>query len=248
MTLTLDEKISRAADIIGNSRHTTVFTGAGISVESGIPPFRGPGGLWNKYDPAKMEISYFRSHPKECWEVIKEIFYDYFGIAEPNDAHKGIAKLEQKGLVKALITQNVDNMHQEAGSKTVYEFHGSSARLRCLMCQNTIPSKDVSLETLPPRCSHCGGIKKPDFIFFGEGIPRDVSVQSYYEAQVADVFLVIGSTGEVMPACQIPLQARHNGAKLIEINLEPSNFTYAADIFLQGKATEIMNRLVESID
>jgi NAD-dependent deacetylase len=247
MTLTLDEKISRAAEMIRDSRHTTVFSGAGISVESGIPPFRGPGGLWNTYDPDKMEISYFHAHPKECWEIIKEIFYDFFGKAEPNDAHIRIAELEQKGVVKTVITQNVDNLHQAAGSKIVHEFHGTSAQLRCLMCQTPYPAKETALDTLPPRCPVCLGILKPDFIFFGEGIPRDVSVQSFYEAQVADVFLVIGSTGEVMPACQIPLQAAQNGAKLIEINLEPSNYTFSANVFLQGKATEMMNRLVEKI-
>lgn len=248
MTLNLTHNISRAAKLIKHSRHTTVFTGAGISVESGIPPFRGEGGLWNKYDPNTLDISYFLAHPKESWEVIKEIFYDFFGKARPNDAHKGIVRMEQMGFVKAVITQNVDNMHQLAGSQTVFEFHGTSAKMRCLSCQETVPSKDISLNQLPPRCSHCSGIMKPDFIFFGEGIPRDVSVQSFHQAQIADVFLVIGSTGEVMPACQIPFQAHQNGAKLIEINLEPSHFTNAVDIFLQGKATEIMNQLVNALE
>jgi NAD-dependent deacetylase len=244
----MDSGISRAAGLILDSRHTTVFTGAGISVESGIPPFRGKGGLWETYDPNKMEITYFRAHPKESWVIIKEIFYDFFGKAKPNDAHLRIAELEKKGFVKAVITQNVDNLHQEAGSKTVYEFHGTSAVLICLLCRTPYDVKDISLDPLPPRCPVCGGLLRPNFIFYGEGIPREVSVQSFHEAQVADVFLVIGTTGEVMPACEIPFQAKQQGAKIIEINPEPSNFTFAAtDVFLRGKASEMMNRLAEEM-
>ncbi|MCP5047449.1 MAG: NAD-dependent deacylase [bacterium] len=244
----MEEKISQAAELIRNSKHTTVFTGAGISVESGIPPFRGKGGLWNTYDPAKLEISYFHAHPAECWGILKEIFYDLFGKAAPNDAHKGVAELEQKGYAKAVITQNIDNLHQEAGSKTVYEFHGTSRLLRCMTCYTPFEAQQISLEKLPPMCRVCMGLLKPDFIFFGEGIPKEVSFQSFYEAQIADVFLVIGTTGEVMPACEIPFRAKKNGAKIIEINPEPSNFTPGAtDIFLRGKATEMMNRIVEKL-
>jgi NAD-dependent protein deacetylase/lipoamidase len=245
---TMNEKISRAAEWIRDSKHTTVFTGAGISVESGIPPFRGEGGLWNKYDPNMLDISYFLSQPETCWGVIKEIFYDFFGKAKPNDAHIGIAELEKEGYVKAVITQNIDNLHQEGGSKIVHEFHGTSAYLRCMTCEAVYASKTVSLATMPPKCKGCSGILKPDFIFFGEGIPRDVSIQSFGEAQLADVFLVIGTTGEVMPACDIPFQAKKRGAKIIEINMDPSSFTHSiTDIFLQGKATEMMNRITEEI-
>ena len=244
----IEEKITRAAELIGNSKHTTGFTGAGISVESGIPPFRGKGGLWNKYDPAKLELSYFKSHPKDCWEILKEIFFNLFGQARPNDAHLRLAELEKMGLVKAVITQNIDSLHQEAGSRVVYEYHGTSRLLRCMSCHTPYESKTISLDSLPPLCRVCMGLLKPDFIFFGEGIPRDVSVQSYAETQFADIFLVIGTTGEVLPAGQLPFQAKEKGAKIIEINPEPSNFTYGAtDIYLQGKASEMMNRIMEKI-
>ena len=244
----IDDKIKRAAEWIKNSRHAAVFTGAGISVESGIPPFRGKGGIWNKYDPNLLELRFFRAHPEKSWPIIKEIIYDFFGQAEPNDAHKGIAELEKMGYVKAVITQNVDHMHQDAGSKTVYEFHGTSRTLSCMLCGTQYDARRISYQVMPPRCSGCMGILKPDFIFFGEGIPKEASMLSFYEAQIADLFLVIGTTGEVMPACQVPLQAKENGARVIEINLEPSNFTpWVTDIFLQGKATEIMNRLVEEV-
>jgi NAD-dependent deacetylase len=244
----MDDKIERAAELIKNSRHTTAFTGAGISVESGIPPFRGENGLWNTYDPNLADIGYFHTHPEKSWKFIKEIFYQGWGRAEPNDAHLGVAKLEQMGLVKAVITQNVDNLHHEAGSKTVFEFHGTIRTISCSLCKTQYQAKEVSLATIPPRCPVCLGIMRPDFVFFGEGIPKQTSFPSYYEAQVADVFLVIGTTGEVLPACQIPVQAKQNGAKIIEINLEPSSFTSTiTDIFLQGKATQLVNRLVTEI-
>ncbi len=244
----MEEKIRSAAQLIGNSKHTTVFTGAGISVESGIAPFRGEGGLWNKYDPALFEIGYFKANPGKSWKLLKEIFFEIFGKVEPNDAHKCIALLEEKGYVKAVITQNIDHLHQRAGSRRVYEFHGTSQRLVCTRCHRTVTPDQVSLEELPPLCETCKGILKPDFIFFGEGIPEDVRDNSFFQAHVADVFLVIGTTGEVMPACQIPLVAKQNGARIIEINTEPSTFTYGAtDIFLQGKAAETMSLLTQGI-
>lgn len=244
------EQINRnfdlAAEVIKKSRHTTVFTGSGISVESGIPPFRGKNGIWNKYDPNLADIGYFRSYPDESWAMLKEIFFDHFGKAKPNQAHNCIAEMEKQGYVKAVITQNVDNLHREAGSKIVYEFHGTSRTMSCIRCGSSYDREQVSLETIPPRCTGvaCRGILKPDFIFFGEGIPQEVMKLSFYEAQVADVFLVVGTTGEVMPACQVPILAKENGAKIIEINIESSNFTYGVtDIFLQGKATEMMSEL-----
>jgi len=244
----MNDNITGAAELINKSRHTTVFTGAGISVESGIPPFRGKDGLWSKYDPGLFEIGYFSSHPEESWVLIKEIFFDCFGQVKPNEAHRCIAALEKKGYVKAVITQNIDNLLQEAGTQKIIEFHGTSQRLSCIDCKSTYEVKEVSLKKLPPGCRECGGVLKPDFIFFGEAIPEEARVNSFHEAQVADVFLVIGTTGEVMPACQVPYMAKDNGAKIIEINVEPSNFTCnITDIFLQGKAGEIMPFLLKEI-
>jgi NAD-dependent deacetylase len=247
-TKNLDDKISQAAEIIKNSRHAIVFTGAGISVESGISPFRGQGGLWGKYDPNLFEIGYFNRHPEKSWAVIKEIFFDTFPNVEPNNAHQCIAQLELRGIVKAVITQNIDGLHQKAGSRKVHEFHGSSRTVSCIVCKFPFQKETVSLDTLPPRCSRCMGILKPDFVFFGEAIPREVNVESFYQAQISDVCIVIGSTGEVMPACQVPFHAKEHGARVIEINVEPSNFTYGtSDIFLQGKAGEIMPKIMEKI-
>ena len=241
-------KYAEAAQIIKNASHVTVFTGAGISVESNIPPFRGENGLWNKYDPIFIDIRYFRAQPLESWKMIKEIFYDFFGQANPNAAHLGLAELEKDEIIKATITQNIDNLHQDAGSVEVHEFHGNSRTLVCLSCGEKSLASNFDLNLLPPKCLGCGEILKPDFIFFGEAIPEPAMSLSYQEAENADVFLLIGSTGEVMPAAQLPRIAKSNGAKIIEINIAPSNYTNSiTDIFIQEKATVAVKTLVEAI-
>ncbi|MCX6287699.1 MAG: NAD-dependent deacylase [Bacteroidetes bacterium] len=240
----MEDKIKKAADLLLKSRFTTAFTGAGISVESGIPPFRGNDGLWSKYDPRSLEISWFMQHPQEAWTIIKEIFYDFFEEAKPNKAHLVLAEMEQRALLGRIITQNIDNLHQEAGSKEVYEFHGNSKRIICLGCHRVYPAKDISLAHLPPTCRECGGLLKPDFVFFGESIPQTALGASYEAASLSDVLIIIGTTGEVMPANQIPFMAKSAGSKIIEINTEQSNYTGSiADIFIQGKAGGIMEKL-----
>lgn len=242
----MSEALARAAALLRDARHATAFTGAGVSVESGIPPFRGPGGLWSRVDPAFIEIGHFLDQPEESWRRIKDIFYDHFGQAKPNAAHFGLAALEAAGRIRAVITQNIDDLHQQAGSRDVIEFHGNSRWLLCLECGRREAVRPERLATLPPRC-RCGGLLKPDFVFFGEGIPEKALQRSYQEASQADLFLVIGSSGEVQPACQIPLLARNRGARIIEINPHPSNFTPAADAFLQGPATQAVSELVKEL-
>ncbi len=244
----MEEEIKQAANLLKQSHYTSAFTGAGISVESGIPPFRGTTGLWSKYNPIVLDINYFHSNPLESWRVIKEIFNDFFGKAKPNKAHQVLASMEQKGLLRNIITQNIDNLHQEAGSREVYEFHGNSRELVCTKCNKRFGIKNINFNKLPVTCDECGGLVKPDFIFFGEGIPPAAYEKSLESASKADLFLVIGTTGEIMPASQIPVIAKNNGAKIIEINIEPSNYTQQlTDIFLQGKATEIMELLFAEV-
>ncbi|RLD45612.1 MAG: RNA polymerase subunit sigma [Bacteroidetes bacterium] len=240
--------ISKAVKWLKQSNYTTAFTGAGISVESGIPPFRGEDGLWSKYDPIVLDLDYFHTHPAHSWDVIKEIFYDFFGEAKANAAHIVLAKMEAAGFLKNIITQNIDNLHQEAGSKAVIEFHGNSRTLVCTGCHKQYSNSDFSLDELPLRCEDCNALIKPDFIFFGEGIPPLAYQKSIEAAEKADVFLLIGTTGEVMPASQIPHLAKSNGAKIIEVNPNPSNYTHQiTDIFLQGKATEVMGEILENL-
>ncbi len=237
-----------AAEWVIESKYTVLFTGAGVSVESGIPPFRGENGLWMKYDPTFLVTSYFKKHPKKSWELIREIFYDFFGRAKPNDAHYIIAELEKKGLIEAIITQNIDNLHQKAGSENVIEFHGTSKTLTCMNCTQKFTSEKF-LNKLPPHCPECGGLLKPDFVFFNEPIPSEVHELSNKYALMCDLFILVGTTGEIMPASLIPYFAREKGAKIIEINIKPTNYTHRiVDIFLKGKATEIFSKLKKALD
>ena len=239
----IETGIQKAAEIIGESRHLVAFTGAGISVESGVPPFRGPNGLWSSYDPKNLELFYFHRHPDECWRVIKEIFYKHFAAAEPNDAHRALARLEARGALKAVITQNIDNLHQLAGSDRVIEFHGNTRDLICLSCGRITAASPELLEVLPPRCSF-GAILKPDFIFFGEPIPQEAWFESMRETEAADVLLIVGSTGEIYPAASLPHQAAGNGARIIEVNPEESNFTKTiTDVFVPLPAGSAMKRI-----
>lgn len=237
-------EIRKAAGLILKSEFTIAFTGAGISVESGIPPFRGEHGLWNKYNPEVLDLGYYLENQKKCWFYIREIFYDFFADAKPNDAHKVLAKMEQNGLLKSVITQNIDNLHQEAGSIVVHEFHGNSKKLKCLKCGKTYHADNIDFKNIPPKCENDDEILKPDFIFFGEGIPPDAYSNSFADAEKAEVCIIIGSTGEVMPASYIPHTAKQNGATIIEINPEESMFTkQITDIHLKGKAAEILIEL-----
>jgi NAD-dependent deacetylase len=247
MSLLIDN-IRKAADKIRKSKFNCAYTGAGISVESGIPPFRGEDGLWEKYDPKFLELDYFRKYPEKCWPLIKEIFYDNFGKAQPNKAHEVLAKMEAQGMLHALITQNIDNLHYRAGSRNIIEFHGNSRKLVSPDYQHIYNVRDIDLTVLPPKSPETGEVLKPDFIFFGEAIPQQAYVDAVKAAGMAQVMLVIGTTGEVMPAAQMPVIAKQYGAFVIEINTETSNYTHnITDLFIQGKASKIMEELAEEL-
>ena len=240
---------AKAADIIANAGRCVAFTGAGISVESGIPPFRGENGLWNRYDPTTFDIRYFHQHTTASWTAIREIFYDLFGTVQPNAAHYALAQLEADSMVKSVVTQNVDNLHYDAGSRVVHEFHGSLKKLVCLSCFSRYAISDIDLAVLPPRCSHCNGILKPDVIFFGEPIPEPARTDAFAETRQADCFVLIGTTGTVAPANLIPGAAKANGAKIIEINPAPSEYTnHVTDIFIEARATEAMEGVMKALD
>jgi len=240
----LEENINKAVLDLKVSKYTVVFTGAGISVESGIPPFRGPDGLWAKYDPSLIEINHFYNNPEISWKMIKEIFYDFIEKAKPNTAHYAIASLEKKGYVHSIITQNIDNLHQVAGSKNVYEYHGTIKRLKCVKCLKEFLREEISLEELAPKCPLCKGLLKPEFVFFGEPIPDKINKLSFYEAKRAQVMLIVGTTGEIMPASLIPYTAKESGCKIIEVNISKSSYTdKITDIFLSGKASNVLTKL-----
>ena len=238
------DRLQTAANLIRKAKYAVAFTGAGVSVESGIPPFRGENGLWNTTDPIFLEIDFFRKKPLQSWIKIKEIFYDSLGDAEPNLAHEILAKMEKRSFLETIITQNIDHLHQKAGNKYVYEIHGTYKQLVCTECSSEYDMSFANLNYLPPTCFICKGILKPDMVFFNEPIPAFAKKRSFEEAAKADVLLIIGTNAEVLPAAKIPEVAKENGAKIIEINIKPSHFTNTVtDIFLEMKATEAMKEI-----
>jgi len=242
------DTLLEAAETVRGARHLTAFTGAGISVESGIPPFRGPGGLWNRHDPRMLELSYFRRHPRECWEVLRELFYEHLAEAQPNEAHRVLARWEARGLLKTVITQNIDNLHTRAGNRNVIEFHGHTRTLSCLRCGGSFAAELELLASLPPRCP-CGGVLKPDLVFFGEDIPAQARQAAEEAIERTDVLLVIGSTGEVYPAASLPFQAAEKGARIIEINPTPSSFTVAIKtLFIAMQAGRALSGLARALE
>lgn len=242
----MDESIGKAARVILGSNLTIALTGAGISVESGIPDFRSKGGLWDRYDPEEYATIYaFQSSPEKVWQMLREM-EETVDKARPNEAHIGLAELEEMGLLSSVITQNVDNLHQEAGSRDVIEYHGNSRSLTCLLCNKKYDYKEKKGE-YPPQCE-CGKILKPDVIFFGETIPVEAMTRSYQLASTCQALLIIGTSAVVSPFNILPRQAKQAGSKIIEINLEETVLTdHITDIFLQGKASEKVSQLVSAV-
>ena len=239
--------LQQAADWIKHSPYTVAFTGAGVSVESGIAPFTGVGGLWNQYDPKFIEINFFLSDPARSWQEMKKIFFTDMNEAQPNTAHTVLGKMEQASLLKGVITQNIDGLHQRGGSQNVQEFHGTIHTLSCLHCRRKYRLEDVNLEAIPPLCL-CGGVLKPDFVFYGEGIPPRAYEKSAEMAEHAEVMLVIGTSGQVMPACSLPLVAKNNGCKIIEINPQESSYTgRITDLYFAQPATQFFGNLAKEL-
>jgi NAD-dependent deacetylase len=238
--------IEQTAHMIMNSKVTLALTGAGISVESGIPDFRSAGGLWSKYDPAEYaSIHSFMARPEMVWEMLREMD-KVVSQAKPNKAHIGMGELEKMGYLHCVITQNVDNLHQMGGSKNVIEYHGNASTLSCMWCGKRYKSEDKQDE-YPPRCV-CQKILKPDVVFFGEAIPADALSRSFQLASTAQSLMVVGTSAVVSPANTIPTIAKQNGAKIIEINTERTHLTDTlSDVFLQGNAGTIIWELVETI-
>lgn len=242
----IPDSIREAARIISGSSLVIALTGAGISVESGIPDFRGRNGLWSKYDPARYAtIDAFLADPSEVWNMLREMDALILN-AKPNPAHIGLGVLEQKGFLQYIITQNVDNLHQAGGSSNVIEYHGNSSTLSCLFCNMRYTMAEKRHENLP-TCK-CGKILKPDIVFFGEGIPEEALNSSSDLASKAQVLLIIGTSAQVSPANTIPVVASKNNAKIIEINKEKTWLTeQLTDIFLEGSAGDIVSGLVNEI-
>jgi NAD-dependent deacetylase len=223
----------------------TALTGAGVSAESGIPTFRGPGGLWRGRDPASLATpEAFQSDPLAVWE-----WYDWrrgiIASAEPNDAHRALSRLEEEIEGFLLITQNVDGLHQAAGSRRIVELHGNLWRLRCTSEGTRHEDRRVPLDPLPPVCS-CGALLRPDVVWFGEPLPVDALESALRQASRCEVMIVAGTSTIVQPAASLPLTAKQAGAWIVEVNPEPTPLSSIADHTLRGNAGEILPRLVSS--
>ncbi len=239
--------IEKVSELFDKAKNVVFFTGAGISVESGIAPFRGNNGVWTKYDAKVLELNYYLKNPSKCWPVIKELFYSKKVIdATPNSAHYAIAEYERQGKSLAVITQNIDNLHQKAGSKKVVELHGNISRFYCQKCSKQWFSNDVVLDDDKPICKDCGGLLKPDFVFFSEPLSSKSLEDAYEFSMKADLFVIIGSSGEVQPANQFPLLAKQSKATIIEFNTDESNYTkYITDYFIKGKVGRTLPMLLK---
>jgi NAD-dependent deacetylase len=235
--------LDQAANLISQSAYMVVFTGAGISTPSGIPDFRSPGsGLWEKYDPFQVaSIWAYRNQPEIFFDWIRSLSIQAES-AEPNAAHKAIAELEQKGIVKSVITQNIDSLHQKAGSENVFELHGSARTATCSKC-GEVHEQDYFKQIIMdqnaiPHCRVCGSIIKPDVVLFGEDLPQDVWNGAYEECMKADLIFIAGSSLEVYPANSLPEIALKNGAKLIINNLSPTPLDNKADLIIRMDVIE----------
>jgi len=245
----MDDLIKQAAEDLAAARNVVALTGAGISVDSGITPFRGKGGLWEKFDPMEVaHIDAFMKDPARVWNLLVKDLKETLDTASPNDGHMGLAKLEEMGKLTTVITQNIDGLHQAAGNTDVIEFHGSFAWQRCMDCDHKYETGKVDISKIPPRCS-CGGILRPDAVFFGEMIPQDAMWRSRQAATDCDLMLVVGTSAVVQPAALMPVYAKESGAKIVEINPEKTPLTVEiSDYLIMGKAGEVMNRIMPELE
>ncbi len=242
----MSSPIDEAARIVARSRFLIALTGAGISADSGIPTFRGRNGLWSRYRPEDLATpEAFARNPRLVWEWYRWRMEIVFS-AKPNPGHLALAELESMGLLKCVITQNVDGLHQLAGSKCVIELHGSIRRVRCVSCSYRAELSEPPKE-VPPRCPRCGSLLRPDVVWFGEPIPREALEKAFELAGRADAILVVGTSGKVMPAAAIPYIVKRGGGAVIEVNIEESDITPIADVFVRERASVALPKIVEKV-
>ena len=223
------------------------FTGAGISAESGVPTFRGNDGMWKKYKPSELaNFDAFMRNPDLVWEWYKHRKQIISAIS-PNAGHVALAAMEQRFPRFAVITQNIDNLHRRAGSRTVYELHGNIERNYCIGCGRQYTNIEIIGNERAPHCTSCNDLIRPDVVWFGELLPEDEWNASVKAAEDSAVFLSIGTSAVVYPAASLPIIARHSGAYVVEINIEPTELGHQADEFILGKSGEVLPGLLERI-
>ena len=250
--MTNEQEVRRAAELLRGARHAIALTGAGISTPSGIPDFRSPGdGLWEK-DNAMDVISLrvFGHDPQRFYKWMRPLLGAKMA-AQPNPAHVALADLEQRGILKAEITQNIDDLHRRAGSQQVLEMHGTLQTVTCWECGEQTQSEELLPDYLAtgemPRCPHCGGVVKPDIVFFGELLPADTVAASRWQVDRADVMLVAGSSLEVAPVSQLPMCVIDRGGRVIVVNYTPTYIDPWADVVIQDDVATVLPRIVEAV-
>jgi NAD-dependent deacetylase len=244
--MTTDE-IDVLARALASSRRAIAFTGAGISTESGIPDFRGPNGVWKKVDPAEFTIDNYIRNPEHRARVWGMRAASTEAQPEPNDGHRALAELEHRGWVKAVITQNIDRLHERAGSRALVEVHGSIRTSSCLACGTVVPFAEV-VELLPvPGCPNCGRILKPDVVMFGELLPEAAMARALELAATAGLLLVVGSSLEVYPVAGLPLETLAAGGSLAIVNRGSTPFDRRASVTIDGGAGETLRALAGAL-
>jgi len=234
-------------EVLQEASRVVVLTGAGISAESGIPTFRGEEGLWKKYRPEELATpAAFSQDPKFVWE-----WYDWrrgiIGQKEPNPGHKVIARWEETFPTVSLITQNIDGLHQKAGSKNIWELHGNIWKLRCTEEGTITENYETPLKEIPPLCPNCGALLRPHVVWFGESLSPTILQKSLQLSSECDVMFVIGTSAVVQPAASLPFEASEAGAKIVEINLDPTPLSLYADFSIRGKSGEILPLIDEEL-
>ncbi|WP_254538033.1 SIR2 family NAD-dependent protein deacylase [Halomarina litorea] len=251
--MTVDESALRGlASSVRDADRVVAMTGAGVSTASGIPDFRGPDGLWTRYDTGDFHVSRFRSDPAGFWRDRLELAAElYDGDVEPNAAHEALAELAGAGHLTGLVTQNVDGLHAAAGHEDVVELHGNGRRVVCTDCGRRFDAPPVRERVrageVPPTCEECEGVLKPDVVLFGEQLPEGARLRAHSLAQRCDVFLAVGSSLTVEPAAGFPREAATRGATLAVVNLEKTPVSGRADYDLRVDVTEALPRLAELV-
>jgi len=251
----LDAAIRTAGEWVASARHPIALTGAGLSVESGIPPFRGPGGIWTRYGEPPMDgYQRFLRDPRGAWLERLSPKQDWMRalgeavrVAKPNPGHRAFAELERRGMLAALITQNIDDLHRQAGHERVLEIHGNHRLLRCIECNARFDPSEIAVdpERLPPLCPKCQGLIKTDVVHFGEPIPPDVLRDCFAAVEQSDLMIVAGTSATVYPAAEFPYEVLRQGGRVIEVNPEPSELTPSATLLLRGPGAAVLARLLD---
>ena len=251
----MEGNLAQVAEWIINSKRTIVFSGAGLSTESGIPDFRSPGGVWDKYDPEDFYFQNFiasEASREKYWQMATEM-WEPIKKAQPNPAHLAIAELERLEKLDCVITQNIDGLHFKAGNseEKILQLHGTAIFVSCLSCQKRYDRDEIQERIKKgqkaPRCDGCGGLLKPATISFGQSMPEKETQEAYHRSSICDLFIVIGSSLVGQPAASMPLVAKKNGAKLVIINRDPTPYDDMADLVIHGQAGSTMASIMEYV-